>query len=525
MAANGDRVRPAVAATANGHGDRDASERADRRSRWVGIDAQVDPVRWARLLRRAHGLALEKGKRPSILRELVVTSWSRATRARLDPDATAPRVLDAGATQRALAGHPVSHLLPMIEAMLEEATEDARNFAVLSDARGVLLWSFGDPKALQIADAPGFLPGHLCSEGAVGTNAVGTALELDHPVQIFSAEHFNRRLHGWTCAAAPIHDPESNRVLGVLDLSGDFRTGHPHSLSLISAVARVVEGELAREAALRNERLKAAYLERLARGMRGRSALVNGAGRVLAASPRGWLGPRVDLPADGGRIVLAAGGEAVAEPLGGGARILWQPAGRRRSPLRPRMRVEALERRRVRASLDGASEDLSPRHGEIVVLLALNPAGLSGRELGSLLYGTDAPPVTVRAEMSRLRRLLGRALDHGPYRLDAGLSTDFTDVERLLERGDVPAAVRRYPGPLLPDSRVGAIVDARSRIHAEVRACVLAEGDPAILYDWTCSAAGREDGEAHQRLLELLDAGDARRGLIAGRLDALAARR
>jgi hypothetical protein len=523
MAANGDRVRPAVEATANGQGHRDALEGGDRRSRWVGIDAQVDPVRWARLLRRAHELALEKGRRPSILRELVVRSWSRATRAHLDPDATAPRVLDAGATQRALAGHPVSHLLPMIEAMLEGATEDARNFAVLSDARGVLLWSFGDPKALQIADAPGFLPGHLCSEGAVGTNAVGTALELDHPVQIFSAEHFNRRLHGWTCAAAPIHDPESNRVLGVLDLSGDFRTGHPHSLSLVSAVARVVEGELAREAALRNERLMATYLERLARGTRGRSALVNGAGRVLAASPRGWLGPRVDLPADGGRVVLA-GDEAVDEPLGGGARILWQPAGRRRSPPRPKVRVEALGRRRVRVSLDGASEDLSPRHGEIVVLLALNPRGLSGRELGPLLYGADAPPVTVRAEMSRLRRLLGPALDHVPYRLDAELSTDFADVERLLERGDVPAAVRRYPGPLLPGSRVGAIVDARSRIHAEVRACVLAEGDPAILHDWTCSAAGRCDGEAHRRLLELLDAGDARRGLVAGRLDRLAAR-
>src|SRR3954468_6137385 len=286
MAANGDRVRPAVAATANGHGDRDALERADRRSRWVGIDAQVDPVRWARLLRRAHGLALEKGKRPSILRELVVRAWNLAPGARLAPDATAPRILDAGATQRALAGHPVSHLLPMNEAMLEDAMEDARNFAVLSDARGVLLWSFGDPKALQIADAPGFLPGHLCSEGAVGTNAVGTALELDHPVQIFSAEHFNRRLHGWTCAAAPIHDPESGALLGVLDISGDFRTGHPHSLALVSAVARVVEGELARQANRRNERLRALYLERVASGLKGRTALVGRTGQILAASPR-----------------------------------------------------------------------------------------------------------------------------------------------------------------------------------------------------------------------------------------------
>ena len=127
---------------------------------------------------------------------------------------------------------------------------------------------------------------------------MGTALELDHPVQIFSAEHFNRRLHGWTCSAAPIHDPESHEILGVLDLSGSFRTGHPHSLSLVSAVARVVENKLAEELARRDERLKALYLERVALGVRERSALVTRAGRVLASSPRGWLGSRV-RPSDG----------------------------------------------------------------------------------------------------------------------------------------------------------------------------------------------------------------------------------
>lgn len=524
MAANGDRVPPAVVATAAGHGHRDTRGPADRRSPWVGIDAQVDPVRWARLLRRAHELALEKGVRPSILRELVVRSWRRAAGARLDPDAVAPRVLDRGATQRALVGHPVAHLLPMIQTMLTEATEDARNFAVLSDARGVLLWSYGDPKALSIATAPGFLPGHLCSEEAVGTNAVGTALELDHPVQIFSAEHFNRRLHGWTCAAAPIHDPESHRVLGVLDISGDFRTGHPHSLSLVSAVARVVEGELAREAALRNERLKAAYLEHMTRGIKGRSALVNGAGRVLASSPRGWLGPQVEVPADRGRVVLATGVEAFAEPLGEGARILWQAGSRRRPPRRPRIQIEALGRRHAGISLDGGPDELTPRHSDIVVLLALNRGGLNGRELGALLYGADPPPVTVRAEMSRLRRFLGPALGHGPYRLAAELRADFAEVERLLERGDVRGALRRYRGPLLPDSRVPAIAEARSRLHAELRSCVLGGGDAAVLYEWTCSSAGRDDREAHRRLLELLDAGDARRELIGRRLEVLGVR-
>jgi GAF domain-containing protein len=517
MAANGDRVRSAVSTTANGHGD--------RRSPWVGIEAQVDPVRWARLLRRAYELALDRGARPSIVRDLVVRSWRRAAGAHLDPDAVAPRVLDTRGTRRALEHHPVAHLLPMVEAMLAEATDDARNFAVLSDAEGVLLWSYGDPEALSIAEAPRFLPGHLCSEDAVGTNAVGTALELDHPVQIFSAEHFNRRLHGWTCAAAPIHDPESHRVLGVLDLSGDFRTGHPHSLALVSAVARVVEGELARETAVRNERLRARYLERLARGVKGRSALVSGSGRVVAASPKGWLGARIDVPADCDRVVLATGAAAAVEPLGSGARILWESRAGRRTRPRSRLRVEALGRRNVAISLDGARDDLSPRHGEILVLLALNRSGLSARELGDLLYGGEAPRVTVRAEMSRLRRLLGPALARDPYRLDAELRSDFAEVERLTGRGDLRRALRRYRGPLLPGSEVPAIVDARDRVHGELRSCLLAGGDADALHDWARSPGGRDDREVHRRLLDLLEPGDGRRALAQRRLDQLDARR
>jgi hypothetical protein len=441
------------------------------RSPWVGIDADVDPVRWARLLRRAHDLALSRGVRPSILRELVARSWQRAATAGVDPDRPAPRMLDSAQTARSLASHPVSHLLPLIESMLAEATEDARYFAVLSDADGVLLWAGGHPRALEIAVAPGFLPGHLASESAVGTNAIGTALALDHPVQIFSAEHFNRLLHGWTCSAAPIHDPESHEILGVLDLSGEFRTGHPHSLSLVSAVARVVEDKLAEELAHRNERLKALYLERIAQRSRQRSALVTRTGRVLAASPRGWLGPRLDVPADGGSVKLPSGLVVTAEPIGeAGAQLVLSTPRRRADAARPTLRLDALGRRRARAMIGDERIELTPRHSEIVALLVLHPEGLSGHELGRQLHGPDCNPITVRAEMSRLRRLLGPVLARKPYRLDAELSADFTDVERLLERGDRAAVVDRYKGPLLPHSEVPAIVRRRRAIGDAVHA-------------------------------------------------------
>jgi hypothetical protein len=435
MATTRDRVPAADASGVAGNGQAEIPTGEHARSPWVGIDPLVDRVQWARLLRRAHELALSNGTPPSILRELVARSWRRAASAGVDPDGLAPRMLDGAATARALANHPVSHLLPLIEGMLSEATEDARYFAVLSDADGVLLWAGGHPQALEIAVGPGFLPGHLCSEPAVGTNAVGTALELDHPVQIFSAEHFNRRLHGWTCSAAPIHDPERGEILGVLDLSGGFRTGHPHSLSLVSAVARVVESKLAEELARRDERLKALYLERIARSVRERSALVTRAGRVLAASPRGWLGSRVRL-SEGERLTLPNGLRLLTEPIGERAEaLLVRTSSRTRRRRRPELAIEALGSRRAVVVTGGERIELSPRRSEIVALLSLHPKGLTSRELGRELYGPDCKPVTIRAEISRLRRQLGSLLAATPYRLDAEVSVDPEDLERILERG------------------------------------------------------------------------------------------
>ena len=64
-----------------------------------------------------------------------------------------------------------------------------------------------------------FVEGARYSEATGGTNGIGTVLAADHALQVFAFEHFNERHHGWTCSGAPIHDPRSGRVLGVVDLS------------------------------------------------------------------------------------------------------------------------------------------------------------------------------------------------------------------------------------------------------------------------------------------------------------------
>jgi len=123
--------------------------------------------------------------------------------------------------------------------------------------------------------------------------------------------------------------------------------------------------------------------------------------------------------------------------------------------------LEVLGRQRARVTMGGLVTTLSPRHSEIVVLLMLQPAGLSGRELADQLYGPGANPITVRAEISRLRQLLGDALASNPYRLEADLDSDWAQVRRLLRRGEVAEAAEAYPGPLLVGCTIPAIEEAR----------------------------------------------------------------
>lgn len=139
---------------------------------------------------------------------------------------------------------------------------------------------------------------------------------------------------------------------------------------------------------------------------------------------------------------------------------------------------------------------LSPRHSEIVLLLATHPQGLDGEELTALVYD-DVPAVgTLRAELRRLRQLLGEdVVLSRPYRLAAEVSGDWQAVEAHLFTGDVEGAVRRYRGPVLPHSEAPGVTAVRRALEAELRQAVLRSGDPVLMATWTRAPWGTDDHE------------------------------
>jgi signal transduction histidine kinase len=205
----------------------------------------------------------------------------------------------------------------------------------VSGADGLLLWLDGDVKLRSAAaDAMNFVEGALWNEASAGTNAIGTALATDHPVQVHAAEHFSEIVHGWTCSAAPVHDPEDGRLLGVVDITGLMATAYPQSLPTALAAARAVEADLRMRAQGRDARLRIRFLELMATS-RARVALVSRNGRVIADHPDGWVrAARIDVPPGGGAVVLPGGGPGFAEPLDRGDAYLVHalPEASGRSP-------------------------------------------------------------------------------------------------------------------------------------------------------------------------------------------------
>jgi transcriptional regulator of acetoin/glycerol metabolism len=132
-----------------------------------------------------------------------------------------------------------THAAPVME-MLFEQIVNTDSMIVLTDAQGTILHSVGDDAFLARAHKVALTPGVNWAEHAKGTNAIGTALVEELPTLVHAGEHFFRSNSFLTCSAAPIFDPRGN-MLGVLDVTGDHRSYHQHTMGLVRMSARMIE--------------------------------------------------------------------------------------------------------------------------------------------------------------------------------------------------------------------------------------------------------------------------------------------
>jgi hypothetical protein len=384
-------------------------------------------------------LAAPDAPLPDVVRPVVADSWRRSLALGVDPFSSAAVDLSEAELADYRARHPLSPMMPLIRRLLTDDADEAGHIVAIGDARGRLLWVEGHHRLRTQAEEMCFVEGALWSERGAGTNAPGTALELDVPVQIRAGEHFGLGVQTWSCVAAPVHDPLTGRLLGVIDLTGGPDVAGPRTLALVRACAAAVEAGLALNVSARS----ATSIARL---------------RVL--------GP------DAGQLTI-----------------------------------------------DGRSLHLSRRHTELMWLLASAPHGLSAQALDIALHLDGAHLITVRAEINRLRRVLGAdLLASRPYRLTTRVSTDVDAVRGLLAQGRLLEALAGFAGEPLPGSDAPGIRAMSDEFTVEVRQAVLDSGSPDVIEQWTSLPEGHDDVAAWQALAIALPTTSPRRALARAHL-------
>ncbi|TXN29027.1 GAF domain-containing protein [Lacisediminihabitans profunda] len=393
------------------------------------------------------------------VRRLVEESWQRSLQLKLDPDRLGTALeFDDDELREYRDAHPMSLVLPTIHSLLIRHTFDSGLIVAVGDEAGRLLWIDGDRSLRRKAEGMLFVEGADWSERAVGTSAPGTALALDHGIQIQGAEHFNRIVHPWSCTAVPVHDPASGRVLGVIDITGGEDAVAPATLPLLEAAVAAVESEL-----------RIRRLDELS--SRPRRATLRRPSAVAAEPLLAVLG------SDTGR--LTSRGKAVelsmrhAEIL---TLLAWHPEG---------------------LSVDRLAGLVYEREGSVVTLRA------EMVRLRKVLEVADEALVP----LSR------------PYRLPRKLELDAHRVLAFLDRGAHRVALAAYSGALLPTSSAPGIVAIRAELSARLRDALLTDASVDTLLSYARSDEAVYDVEVWRACLMMLPPKSPKRAAVVSRLE------
>ncbi|TQM65386.1 helix-turn-helix domain-containing protein [Klugiella xanthotipulae] len=434
-------------------------------SPWLALRRGESARERRRVLLSAHEEAFNGFAIPDVVRDRVRESWERSILSEMNPAKIPP--LSVWAREKLedyRRTHPLSTIMPVIQRLLIEDAEEAGIIVAVGDAAGRLLWIDGDHTLRDEAERMNFVAGADWSEAAVGMSAPGAALTFNHGIQVLGAEHFSELAHQWSCTAVPVHDPLTNALLGVIDITGGDDVVAPHTLQLVEATVAAVEAEL-RIQTLRND-------------------------MVLAQARRGSRGLSERRPVRGTGIT----------------------------------RLNVLGRDRGELYIGSELVELSRRHAEILTLLAWHENGLSAERLSQLLYGRDDGALTLRAEMVRLRSVL-KSIDPSltplsrPYRLPRSITLDVRDVLSAIGRGAHRLALAAYAGPLLPESEAPGILDIRTEVAYTLREALLTDASVEVLLAYVQTPEGADDRQAWETCLRLLPARSPKRSHVLSRLE------
>ncbi len=178
------------------------------------------------------------------IRTPIAESWKKCKTAGVNPSGGEGRHIDDAVLASAREEHRLflDVAVPIMHEMYE-LINSTQFLIVLTDGVGYLLEIIGPPEMIARCNDMRFIPGAMWSNLEVGTNAISVALDYDIPIQMVGPEHYCISHHTWTCSASPIHNP-NGEIIGCINLSGDYKDVHPHTLALVQEAARNIEAQI-----------------------------------------------------------------------------------------------------------------------------------------------------------------------------------------------------------------------------------------------------------------------------------------
>ncbi|MFY0164685.1 sigma-54-dependent Fis family transcriptional regulator [Bacillus anthracis] len=178
------------------------------------------------------------------INERISESWHRCKEANVDPHINkGQKILSSNIFQDQKKKSEIflDIAIPQIQNM-RKTIDELQMLALLIDPDGYVLSLSGNEQTLKRAKHINFIEGVKWTEAAVGTNAIGTALEIEEAIMISGTEHYSVASHSWSCAAAPIHN-DDGKLIGVLDFSCPIEFSHPYMLGMVTSIAHAIERE------------------------------------------------------------------------------------------------------------------------------------------------------------------------------------------------------------------------------------------------------------------------------------------
>ncbi|OBY75710.1 transcriptional regulator [Acinetobacter gyllenbergii] len=189
---------------------------------------QVEQLRTQSSLNPQHAEKMEQS---------IASSWERSSLADIPKERLAAPLSNQLTEPRS----SLSLALQACREDLKHIAEQSSMVLAVGDMGSTIIWTASCTQMRNAAEQVHFVAGGQWQEELVGTNALALSLKTRKSSCVFSNEHYMASVHDWVCYAAPIIDPYSKQVLGVVDLSTTWENHNSLGLLAVERCAAILQ--------------------------------------------------------------------------------------------------------------------------------------------------------------------------------------------------------------------------------------------------------------------------------------------